>query len=99
MNEEVQRRLNAANARSMQAPELITKEEKLEAAAALEPRKVAKVLKSNQLVRNTAGAMAAMVFAQKGLSQDQKVRLSAVDLAAIMNAVIHRYFQDHEINV
>lgn len=97
MNDEVKRRLDAANARSMQP--IITKEEKLEAAAALEPRKVAKVLKSNQLVRGTAGAMAAMVFAQKGLSQDQKVRLSAVDLAAIMNAVIHRYFQDHEINV
>jgi hypothetical protein len=80
-------------------PQLITKEEKLEAAAALEPRKVAKCLKSNQLVRKTAGEMAALVFQQKGLTQEQKVRLSALDLAAIMNAVIHRYFQDHELNV
>jgi hypothetical protein len=85
--------------RAMAEEPLITKEEKLEAAAALEPRKVAKVLKSNQLVRSTAGAMAAMVFQQKGLTQEQKVRLSAVDLAAILNACIHRYFQDHELNV
>lgn len=50
-------------------------------------------------IRAVAFDVCTRVFATRNLHPDQKIRLEAKDLAALVSAAIHKYLHDNDVNI